>query len=710
MTALAIVCLATSVACVGQPMTTDGDFAAHVDVFTGTGATGHAHPSASWPFGMIQAGPDTGNAGWQYCSGYQFSDTSVLGYSQTHLSGTGVGDYGDVQILPFTGPLRMLPMRSAIDKSTEVASPGYYSVVQSSDGVRVEIAAAKRSAIYRFTWMRSGTRRVLVNLPSVLGGSMVSLGDGRGRAVDGRVIKGAYRRVKSWAAGRTVAFAIEFDTSWSEIEELVRDRPGYPPRYVVTLPKSDMPVMVKVALSTVDEDAALANMNSAIADWDFERVRTAARAEWNRLLSRSVATGSTTELTNWYTALYHLYLQPNDWADADGRYRGADGKIAVSEDGSYFTTLSLWDTFRAAHPWYTIAVPEIVAPVVRSLLAHYRANGRLPVMSYGGVNVDCMVGNHAVPVIVDAYLKREFKGLEALATVDWNLAFDAVTNTLTVAHPGKPKENWDLYDRYGYFPCDNIRGESASRTLECSYDDWCAAEFARALGRETAYAFFCARAGNWTNVFDRTTGFARGRTSSGGWRDPFDPFAVGEGATRDNDFTEGNAFQYSWHVMHDPMRLVGMMGGLKRFSQRLDELFVSPQTIGKDAPPDVTGLIGQYVHGNEPSHHVIPIYSLIGNPAKAGERITEVFRRFYRPGPDGLCGNDDCGQMSAWYVFSAMGFYPFNPCGGSYVRMPTQFQEVDLHLAGGRSFVVSSRDGVPKDVILRHADIVDPCK
>ena len=669
-----------------------GDLAEYVDPFTGTAGTGHTHPAACVPFGMVQAGPDTGCNDWAYCSGYQYKDKSVLGYSLTHMSGTGCPDYGDVQILPFTGTMEKMPMRRTIDRGSEKASPGCYTVRQPDDGLTVEIAAAKRAAICRVTGGRDGEVKVLVNLPFGLGDHVyeddtakvnVRTSDAKSETVGRRLIFGDHWRT-GWISKRRIGYAIAFSRDWKTLERVhgTLGTEDEAPRYVATFAAGDEPLLVKAAFSTVDGTGAKANLDDAIPGWDFEKVRSSARKRWNDIFARATCEGSDDQKRNWYTALYHLYLQPNDWADVDGRYRGADNRVVKSPDGTYLTTLSLWDTFRAAHPWYTIVTPEVVSPFISSVLAHYRAYGRLPVMSYGGKNIDCMVGNHSIPVVVDAYLKG-FRGF------DVELMAEAITNTLTVAHPGKPKENWDLWDKYGYFPCDIIKGESVSRALECAYGDYCAAQYLTAVGRAKEAAFFAKRAQNWKNVFDSSIGFGRGKTSTGKWREPFDPYAFGHGAENDNDFTEGNAFQYSWHVMQDVPGLVAAMGGREKFVERLDSLFTTkqqgPDTKGDTILLDISGMIGQYVHGNEPSHHVIYFYPQVGEPRKAAEKIRDVFDTQYHVGPEGLCGNDDCGQMSAWYLFSAMGFYPFNPCGGEYIIGAPQVPRATLRVCSPSS-------------------------
>ena len=422
------------------------------------------------------------------------------------------------------------------------------------------------------------------------------------------------------------------------------------------------------------------------------------------MLGRVAVEGDAAQKTSFYTALYHLYIQPNNLADV-----GAT---------PFHSTFSCWDTFRAAHPLYTILVPEQVDGFVNSMLEQGRRTGFLPVWTLWGKDNQCMIGTHSVPAIVDWFLKTRGRG----AAVDWEAAYAQVKDSLTVKHDHRRKERWDLLDKYGYYPFDEIKGESVSRTMECAYDDWCAAQFAAALGKTEDAAFFSKRAGNWSNVLDRTIGFVRGRDTKGSWRDPFDPFRLGHGAGTANDFTEGNAFQYTWHVMQDPTGFIAAMGGKEEFVKKLDSLFTQPQkTEGAGFVLDVTGLIGQYAHGNEPSHHVAYFYPFAGRPDRTAEVVREVFDKFYLPKPDGLCGNDDCGQMSAWYVFSAMGFYPFNPCGGDYVIGAPQVPKVIVALPGDKKFAIVAKNfskenkyvksvtlnGKPLNgFILRHADVM----
>ena len=658
-----------------------------VDTLIGGSYRGHTFPGATCPFSMVQVSPDTGLCDWDHCSGYVWEDPCIYGFSQTHLSGTGCPDLEDVRLLPFTDDFASADPRTwrlAKDFRTERGRPGFYTVALTNAGVTVELTATPRVGVHRYTYAAGKPVKVLVDLQWVNAGNMSSAVvafSNRLDAANAAIVGG--RRTHAWLK-RSVCWKVVFDRPWTNARLLPKADPKERGERWVLEFAPGAPLVAKAAVSTVDEDGAAKNYAAEAEGKSFEEIRDAARAKWRELLGRFEVPGATdAQRTAFYTALYHLFIQPNDIADVDGRYRGGDAKVATAKDGVYYTGLSLWDTFRAAHPFYTIAVPERVDGFVNSMLAHYRALGFLPVIPYFGWESHCMIGNHSVPVIVDAY-KKGFRGFDA------DLAFEAVTNSLTVLHMDpfgrrKIKENWDLYDRYGYYPCDRIRGESVSRTLECGFDDWCAAEFCQALGRGDE-AFFRKRSGYWKNVFDKEIGFMRGKDSGGHWRTPYDPFLLGHGGDTVNDFTEGNAFQYTWHVLQDPQGLIEAMGGRAALLQKLSSLFVQPErTEGMGFVGDVTGLIGQYAHGNEPSHHVAYFYALAGAPRRTADVVREVCDRFYGVKPGELCGNDDCGQMSAWYVFAAMGFYPFNPCGGDYVLGAPQFPKVVIHLGGSRS-------------------------
>ncbi len=655
-----------------------------VDPYIGCAYNGHCYAAAAYPFGLVQAGPDTGNTWWDYCSGYCYADTNILGFSQTHLSGTGCGDLGDVLVMPFTGDLDLsrTNFASAYRKETQHASPGYYAVTLDDNNARVEVSVTHRAAIYRIRYLGDGTPRLFADLQYGILNWNPKDAERRVRECDvrrtgPRTFAGRLR-TKIWV-DREWSFAVEFDHDVDDVATLPRRHETEKgPRGVATF---DLPpggtLMMKIAFSTVSPEAAERNLAAEIPEWDFEGVRSAAASAWDKALGRTTLVGGTEEMrTNWYTSLYHLFIQPSDITDVDGSYRGADGKVAKAADGRYYSTLSLWDTFRAAHPLYTILSPERVDGFVGTIVEHARVAGFLPIWTLWAKDNQCMIGNHSIPVIVDAYLKG-FRGFDA------EQAYAAIRRTLTEDFRERSFNFTDVWAEKGYFPCDVVKTESVSRTLEHAYDEWCAAKFAEALGKREDAGFFRRRANNWTNVFDRSVGFARGRDSKGGWREPFSPFKlnVGNRGTGTKDFTEGNSWQYTWHVMQDPLGLMAAMGGRERFLDKLSGLFTQPEKVeGMGFALDATGLVGQYAHGNEPSHHTIYLFQYAGRPDRTAELVREVCDRFYRPEPEGLCGNDDCGQMSAWYLFSAMGFYPLNPCGGDYVLGAPQLPKVVLNL------------------------------
>lgn len=693
------ICAIMSLLACGDAMAGRGkDLTSFMDPFVGTDETGHTSPAACVPLGMIQAGPDTGTEGWEYCGGYRYKDKRIVGFSQTHINGTGCGDLGDVRILPFVGT--EAPAGLTYDKTSEKAEPGFYCV--KLECCEVSVSATAHSAIYRIHYTKEGPRRLLIDCQW----GIVSWGDIWSRVLSCETqvhptgLSGVVR-LKQWVE-RNCAFALEFDRPGRVVSRKMANDRAKAPCYILEFDGAEGDwLTVKIALSRHTEVEAKRNLAAEIPDWDFTRIRDGAREAWDRIAQMTLVEGSDDQKRNWYTALYHLYIQPNNIADVGER--------------PFYSTFSCWDTFRAAGPLYTLLTPCSASDFVDSMLIQGKDTGFLPIWTLWGSDNQTMIGTHSIPMIVDAWLKGVWKG-------DVEAAYRQVRDTLLERHGNRTKENWDLYDKYGYYPFDKIIGESVSRTLECAYDDWCAGQMAKRLGKDADSAQFAKRAGYWKNVIDSSLGFARGRDSSGNWRDPFDPFSLGHGAAEANDFTEGNAFQYTWHVMHDPEGLIAALGGKAGFEEKLDSLFTQPtSTKGMGSVLDVTGLIGQYVHGNEPSHHVIYFYSLIGNRNKTAMRVRDVFDRFYRPTPDGLCGNDDCGQMSAWFLFSAMGFYPFNPCGGEYVLGAPQIPKVTLRLQSGREFVVVAKglsrenkfvksvrlNGTALDgCVIRHGDIV----
>ena len=651
------------------------DYASYVNPLVGTDYNGHVFPGACYPLGLVQASPDTGHGTWEYCSGYRNCDKTVLGFSQTHLSGTGCPDLGDLRILPGRN-LTSADVAFTHDKATEVATPGYYSVFLKEPKVGVEVTATPHAAIYRLRYDGDGPAQLLVDCQyGICNADTASKHvldsdvrvDEKFASICGRV----HSRV--WVE-RNWHFAFSTDRSWSKIERLPEQPGEKAPKYVITFAsmKPGDAVTVKIGLSAQSVDGAKANLAAEIPGWDFNRVKADARRAWNRVFRRASAVGDADQLANFYTSMYHLFVQPNNISDVGAAPR--------------YSTFSCWDTFRAAHPLYTIIAPEYVDAFVNSMIDDQRRHGFVSIWTLWGEDNQCMIGTHGVPVIVDAYLKG-FKGFDAEA------AYAAIRASLREPHGHRFKENWDLLDKHGYYPFDKIKGETVSRTLECAYDDWCAAQMAGKLGKEEDRAFFAKRAQNYRNLFDRENQLMRGRDSAGAWRTPFNPFMLGHGAGMDNDFTEGNSWQYTWHVMHDPEGLISLFGGKDAFARKLDTLFTLPEKVeGAGWVGDVSGLIGQYAHGNEPSQHTVYFFQYAGRPRRTAELVRQVFDKFYLNKPDGLCGNDDCGQMSAWYVFGAMGFYPFNPCGGEYVLGAPQLPEVTLALPGGKTFKVVARN------------------
>ena len=659
------------------------DYCQYVNPFIGTADNGHTFPGAAVPFGLIQVSPETGNMQWRYCSGYNYADSVILGFAQDHLNGTGCADLGDILLQPFTGGVDRKDYHSRFSKNTEKAVPGYYRVTLDDFGVDVELTATAHTAMHRYTFAKEPAH-ILVDLQSGLVGDERGLRNRVSRAEidigDNQTITG-HNQVKGWVS-RHFFYVIRFDRPFTKKTELLKADGERAPRYVLDFDlKPGQAIEVKVALSTVSIDGAKANLAAENPGWDFGAVHKKAYDEWNSLLSKVDVEGSRDQKESFYTSLYHLYLQPNNIADEDGRYRGADDKVYTSPSRAYYSTLSLWDTYRAANPLYTILAPEKVDDFVNTMISHRQAQGYLPIWTLWGKENHCMIGNHAVPIIVDAYMKG-FRGFDA------EKAFEAIKTSLTVNHLNS---SWDVYTRYGYYPYDIVKVESVSRTVESVYDDYCAAQMAKAMGKTTDYEYFAKRAGYYKNLLDPETKFMRGRDIKGQWREPFDPLALGHASSVGGDYTEGNAWQYTWHVQHDVEGLIGLIGGREAFADKLNTLFTTTaRATGNLA--DVTGLIGQYAHGNEPSHHVAYLFTYAGRSWRTQELVREIMDRFYINKTDGLCGNDDCGQMSAWYIFSAMGFYPVDPASGKYVFGAPQINRITLTLPGNKTFSAEAKE------------------
>ena len=623
-----------------------------VNCFIGTEGDGHCWPGATVPFALVQPSPDTGYQGWDYVAGYRHSDSRILGFSQTHNSGGGGPIFGDVGIMPDGDDGR---------KASETAHPGYYRVDFTS-GVSVEIAATAHGAFYRmaFPEKRKGAN-IRIDLNSGICNAtwarkaieILELDDSSPAGLDGLNLRNGYVR------NRRVGYSVRFDPQ--PIGKRVEGR-----EHVYSFDLTNRhTVEIRVALSAVSREGAIRNRRIELDARTFDEICAAATAWWTDLLGRVELDPTTDRDTavQFYTGLYRMMSVPSNIAD-------------VGEE-PFYSEFSLWDTFRGVHPFYSIILPEMVSPLVNSLLRQGERTGYLPIMPNWGQETQCMIGTHSVPVIVDAFLKG-FGG------VDWEKAYAMICDTLKRSHPERAKERWDILDRYGFYPCDILSGEGVSRTLECSYDDWCAMKMAERLGRREDAAFFARRSEYWRNVFDSKTGFMRGRRTDGSWREPFDPYKYGHGASGGTDFTEGNAYQWRWHVLQDADGLIEALGGKTAAAMLIEELFdkVKAFTSNRNA----TGLWGGYAQGNEPVHHVPYLLSLCGRRDLAALRIRGICDRFYRNAPDGLCGNEDHGEMSAWYVFACLGFYPVNPVSGEFVIGAPQVPGATLRLAGDKVF------------------------
>jgi predicted alpha-1,2-mannosidase len=677
----------TGIGCTSQNsdvMNGDEDLTKYVNPFIGTAFTGHTFPGATYPLGFMQPGPETGNFSWDYCSGYFYDDEKINGFSQNRLNGTGIVDFGDLLLQPFSGEKRE-DLSSTFNKSTEVATPGYYSVVLTDNDVKVEVTTAPHVAFHRYTYNADKTAGLLADFQSGLVWSKDRISTHVLENVvnfENDYIITGYTRRREWTE-RTYYFVIEFDKPIVSKELLEqRDPREKAPRYILNFDLGNDSVLnTKVAMSTTGIEGAKANLAAEGKERSFDNVYKDAKKEWNRYLSKVSIEGTDEDKTNFYTALYHLYIQPNNIADVDGKYVGPNGKISQSPTGKFYSTLSQWDTFRAAFPMYTILSPEIINNLVNNMLEFSEQKGHLPIWALMGQETFTMIGNHSIPMVVDAYLKG-FEGFDA------ERAYSEIKKSLT---EGKHKNaGWEEYDKYGYYPYDLFKVESVSRTLESGFDDYCAAIMAKKLGKTEDYEFFMNRSGYYKNHYDNETKSMRPKDSKGEWLTPFDPYRLAHADSNiGGHYTEGNALQYTWHVLQDIPGLIELLGGKEEAGKVLDFLFTTEQE-STGTLSDVTGLIGQYAHGNEPSHHIAYIYMYLDRPEDTQRLIRQICNDFYQNKPDGLIGNDDCGQMSAWYMFSAMGFYPVNPVSGELVFGAPQLPKTTLNLDNGKTFTIEA--------------------
>ena len=672
------------------PLTADGrlrpysppvktQLCAQVNPFIGTGGHGHATLSANVPFGFVQLGPTQRTSGWDWCSGYNYGDSTIIGFGHLHLSGTGVGDLGDIALLPVT---KKNQNEVTYSHQAETVQPGYYGVLL-NNGVRVELTATERTGLHRYTFP-AATQTGYLRLDLKQGVGWDQTTEYQIRQESSTVFSG-YRFSKGWANRQKVFFVMEF----SQPVEVCKGEDSMV--QVLSFSPNRQPMLVKVGLSAVSIEGAKANLRAEQEGWDFQKVVMAADRKWDAQLSKVKVTGGTADQrTIFYTALYHTMVAPSIFCDVDGKYRGSDGEVHQGNHTNY-TTFSLWDTYRAAHPLITLLHPERQEDIAATMLNIWREQGKLPVWHLMGCETNCMVGNPAIPVLADLVLK----GL----TTRSEEALEAMKASALLDERGLKE-----LKQYGYIPYDKFSdNESVGRGLEYALADWCVARVAEQLGRKDDMKLFDQRAQSYRQYFDKETLFMRGKDSKGHFRKHFNPF---HSAPKNRDYTEGNAWQFTWLVPHDVHGLVSLFGtkgnAEQRFARKLDSLFIVEGDLGADAPPDITGLIGQYAHGNEPSHHVLYLFNYIGQPWKGAKLIHQTMNELYHNAPDGLSGNEDVGQMSAWYILSAMGFYQVEPAGGKYIFGTPLFPELTLQLKDNKTFTIKAKDVSNENIYIQH--------
>jgi predicted alpha-1,2-mannosidase len=707
-----------------------------VDPFIGTDYHGHTFPGATVPFSMVQLSPDTRTLGWDACAGYHYSDSSILGFSHTHLSGTGIGDYGDILFMPFTGEVSLdageadqidSGYRSRFNKQTETARPGYYKVALTDYEIDVELTATCRTGVHRYTYPEAENAGVLIDLTHTIHGHKNPLHEIR--VLNDREIQGL-KVTSGWAKNHYVYFTAKFSKPFkaelflsNQLQEDIVEISDTNAKVRLNFQTEDgEQVLAKVGISSVSYEGSAKNLNQEVTGWDFDKTCEKAGEAWEYQLSKiRIKTDDISEKRTFYTALYHSSIYPGIYSDVDGTSRGMDQQIHYSDNTNY-TVFSLWDTHRALHPLFTIMDPDYNLDLIRALLRKYDEGGILPMWGLASNYTGTMIGSHAVSVIVDAYMKgqRDFDTDKALEAIIHSVAYDTVKE---ISYPSEhawgnlmPKAK--LYEeKYGFIPCD-LEHSSVSKALEFAYNYWAIATMAEEMGREDIATEFYEKSKRYRLYFDKSVGFMRGKKLDGTWIEPFHPRYSAHWAT---PYVEGNAWQWTWYVPHDVEGLIELMGGHEAFAIKLDSLFtITSEVLGEEKSSDISGLIGQYAHGNEPSHHIAYLFNMVDRPWRTQEIVKEILDVFYTDQPDGLCGNEDCGQMSAWYILNSMGFYPICPGDVRYSIGRPFFDKVEIDVANGKVFTVIAEnrsetnpyvqevrlDGVKlTEPFLNHADI-----
>jgi predicted alpha-1,2-mannosidase len=674
------------------------DLTQFVDPRIGTGGHGHVFYGANVPYGFIQLGPTSIPQSWDWVSGYHVSDSTVIGFPHTHLSGTGIGDLHDINVMPVVGEVTYsrgdassyeTGLWSYSDRSKEVVTPGYYRTHLSRYNVDVELTATKRVGFHKYTFLGNESPAIVFDM--VNGGCWDKTTEAVIRVVNDSTVSG-YRYSKGWADDQCVFFRAEFSRKFDNVEFIVNDsvKEGDMAKGAQLFARVNFaagnqePVYMKVALSPTSEEGAQLNMQTELSGWDFEKTIEDAKAAWNKELNKvKVYTTDEASKKIFYTSLYHTLFAPSEFCDVNGDYYGADKQMHKDEGFVNYTTFSLWDTYRAAQPLMTILHPEKMSDIINTMLHIHQQQGKLPVWHLMGCETNCMVGNPGVPVVADAILK-DIKGF------DTELAFKALKESSML-----PERGMEHRIEYGFIPADKMT-EAIAYDMEYAIADWAVAQAAQKLGKQEDYEYFLKRSKSYKNYFDASTGFMRGKMLDGSWRTPFSPYASSH---REDDYCEGNAWQYTWLVPHDVEGLVECFGSKEAFVNKLDSLFLANGDMGEASSPDISGLIGQYAHGNEPSHHTVYLYTLVGQPWKTADRIKEILHTMYTDQPDGLSGNEDVGQMSAWYILSSFGFYQVEPAGGKFVFGYPNFDKVEIAVPAGKFVIERENKGQQNNYI-----------
>ena len=681
-----------------------GEITKYVNPFIGTGAidgglSGNNYPGATSPFGMIQLSPDTSEApNWGDASGYDYNRNTIFGFSHTRLSGTGASDLIDITLMPTSSGRTS----SAFTHDEEKARPGYYQVMLKDENINAELTTTQRNGIHRYQYPAGKDAEIILDMDhSADKGSWGRrIINSQIRILNDHAVEG-YRIITGWAKLRKIYFYMEFSSPI--LTSTLRDG-GRVHENTAVINGTNLhgyfrfgqlngkPLTCKVALSSVSMENARQNMEQEAPHWNFDRYVAAADADWEKQLGKIEVKGTEVQKEIFYTALYHTMIQPNTMSDVNGEYMAADyttRKVANNE--THYTTFSLWDTFRASHPLYTLLEPERVTDFVKSMIRQYEYYGYLPIWQLWGQDNYCMIGNHSIPVITDAILK-------GIPGIDMEKAYEAVYNSSVTSHPNSPFEVWE---KYGFMP-ENIQTQSVSITLEQAFDDWCVAQLAAKLNKDADYQRFHKRSEYYRNLFHPKTKFFQSKNDKGEWIEPFDPYQYG--GNGGHPFTEGNAWQYFWYVPHNIQALMELTGGTKAFEQKLDTFFTSTYK-SEQMNHNASGFVGQYAHGNEPSHHVAYLYNFAGQPWKTQKYVSHILNTLYNNTSSGYAGNDDCGQMSAWYVFSAMGFYPVNPADGRYIIGSPLLDECTLKLAGNKEFRIRTIRKSPEDIYIQSVTL-----